>query len=292
MKDWITKNINPLGMEKKNRGSLYSFAARVFAQLKHDALKAFNAHFPYLSDPEKLREHGRALSVPELPEDTETEYRDRVAAASFYLMKAGERSYILDRLQEHFGGRFTSREAFLQSLIAIINADDADITWARGFLDGILDPNIFINISAQYTFKQSFPINDGNKTTVRHTVVDSFINAGIRRNGRILRDGTTILDTELDYLYRNGTVRRDGSVVRDGLYRRPAAGRINTPVYRCSGMQDFFSAAVNTGHTDVWEPVTETFEAAIQFHYFRDGTYVRDGSINRIGGILLPLEQG
>jgi hypothetical protein len=347
MKNWIEKNINPPGLHKRNRGSLYAFAARVFAQLKEDAMTAFNAHFPYLSDPEKLREHGRALSVPELPEDTEAEYRDRVAAASFYLMKAGERSYILDRLQEHFGARYTSREAFLQSQIEILDADDEDIKWARGFLDEILDPNIFITIFGRYGFKESFPISDRDKKTVRHTVVDSFLNGAIKRNGRILRDGTTIRDTELDYLYRNGSVLRNGSVVRNGQYWRMATGRINVPVYRYSGIQDlfravvksshtdtwgpiqdffsavvkgshtdtwepiqdFFSAVVKSGHTDTWgpiqdsfsavvkgshtdtwEPITETFEVKIQFHYFRNGTYFRDGAIDRKGNILFPLE--
>jgi hypothetical protein len=290
MKDWIQKHLNPPGMEKKTRGSLYSFTARVLERLKEDALKAFNAHFPYLSDPEKLREHGRALSVPELPDDTEAEYRERVAASSFYLMKAGERAYILDMLKDHFGVRYTSREEFLKSLIAIADADNEDIKWARAFLDGILDPNISVTISGRYGFQEPFPFHDRTQTAVRHTVIDSFINRVVRRNGRILRDGRTILNTELDYLFRNGTAVRNGAVIRNGEYRKPASGRINIPVYRRSGIQDFFSASVKSGHTDVWGPITDTLAIKIRFHYFRDGTYFRDGSIDRKGGILLPLE--
>ena len=106
MKDWIKKNINPPGIEKKNRGALFSLIARVFGIVRDDAMKVFNAFFPYLADSEKLREHGNVLSIPQLPYDTEDDYRDRVAAASFYLMNAGGCAYIHSRLKRRFGNRY------------------------------------------------------------------------------------------------------------------------------------------------------------------------------------------
>jgi hypothetical protein len=259
MKNWIRNNINPPGLDKKDRGSLFSLIAGVFGIVKTDAEKAFNAFFPYLSDPGKLREHGKALSIPEFPSDTEAEYRERVSTASFYLMRAGERAYILDRLAGHFGTRFASREEFLHAIIEIVNADSEEMNWTRDFLDGILDPNILITISAKYGFVDMFPMRDQDTREVQYNVVEVFNNAVIRRNGRIFRDGKTILDTELDYLFRNGTVLRNGSVVRNGLCRKPAAGEINAPVYRYSGTQDFFSAAVKSSLADEWGPVEDVF---------------------------------
>ncbi|MDR2792683.1 MAG: hypothetical protein LBB61_03320 [Treponema sp.] len=53
MKELIQK-INPPGILKPNRGSLFSTTGKVFGRINDGALKAFNAHFPYLSDLEKV----------------------------------------------------------------------------------------------------------------------------------------------------------------------------------------------------------------------------------------------
>ena len=63
MKDWIKKNIDPPGLEKKNRGSLFALIGRVFGIVRDDAVKAFHAFFPFLADEEKLREHGSSLDL-------------------------------------------------------------------------------------------------------------------------------------------------------------------------------------------------------------------------------------
>jgi hypothetical protein len=107
MKAWIEKNLSPAGIEKKNRGALYTFIARVLEQVKKDAETSFNARFPYATDERKLPEHGEALFIPRLEGDGPTEYRDRVAAAAFYLSRTGERGYIRRRLDAHFK-RFTN----------------------------------------------------------------------------------------------------------------------------------------------------------------------------------------
>jgi hypothetical protein len=109
MKDWIEKNINPPGINKKNRGALFSLIGKVFGIVRNDALLAFNAHFPYLADEKKLAEHGKALEIPRFVNDSDEEYRNRVAAASFYHMKTGERGYIKGQLAAHFGSRFITK---------------------------------------------------------------------------------------------------------------------------------------------------------------------------------------
>jgi hypothetical protein len=92
----IEKTINPPGITKKNRASIFSTISDVADIVRADALKAFNAHFPYLADSAKLEEHGNALLIPRLPDDNEKEYRDRVATASFFLVQHNSPEYIPD----------------------------------------------------------------------------------------------------------------------------------------------------------------------------------------------------
>jgi hypothetical protein len=142
MKDWMEKNINPPGIHKKNRGSLFSAVGKIFGVVKDDALTAFNAHFPYLADEQKLAEHGKALEVPRFVNDSFEEYRDRVAAASFYHMKTGERGYITGQLAAHFGDRVITKEAFLRIYTQVTDLTNEEILWAKNFLDAFTDPVI------------------------------------------------------------------------------------------------------------------------------------------------------
>ena len=114
MIDWIAQNVNPLGMEKKNRGALYRVIGRVLGKLSDDAQRAFKAHFPYLADEAKLAEHAQSLYIPHMDDDSAGEFRNRVATASFFLSRAGERGYILEQLRARFGDRFTCKEEFLK----------------------------------------------------------------------------------------------------------------------------------------------------------------------------------
>jgi hypothetical protein len=62
MKKLIHK-INPPGLLKPNQGAIFATIGTVFEQVKRDAEKIFNAHFPYLADMPKLMEHGKSLSI-------------------------------------------------------------------------------------------------------------------------------------------------------------------------------------------------------------------------------------
>jgi hypothetical protein len=142
VKDWIKKNINPPGIQKKNRGALFSAIGKIGAIVRDDATTAFNAHFPYLADAKKLAEHGRALEVPRFINDTDGEYRDRVTAASFFHMKTGERGYILSQLAAHFGERVSTREEFLRIYTQVTDLTNEEILWIKNFLDAFTDPVI------------------------------------------------------------------------------------------------------------------------------------------------------
>jgi hypothetical protein len=155
MIDWIQKQLDPPGLEKKNRGSLFRAIGRVFGVVRSDAVTAFNAHFAYLADTQKLAEHGKALNVPRFPHDTDNEYRERVSAASFFHMKSGERGYITEQLSAHFKDRFSVTEDFLQLRLEIADFTNNDKLWAFSFLDAIIDPNV----SFKYIGKEKFAEN-------------------------------------------------------------------------------------------------------------------------------------
>jgi hypothetical protein len=54
----LRKTINPPGLANKNRLALFSTIGGIADTVRAGALKAFNAHFPYLADGAKLAEHG------------------------------------------------------------------------------------------------------------------------------------------------------------------------------------------------------------------------------------------
>ena len=196
MKDWIKENINPPGMEKKNRGSLFSLIGRIFGIVRNDAIKTFNAFFPFLADQDKLLEHAQVLSVPKLPYDTDDDFRNRVATASFYLMKAGGRAYIHQQLRSRFGTQYVLTEEFLQVFVRILTMKNENAQWLHGFLDRILDPNIAFRISE---------------------LASNLYNGQYRYNGRIKYDGFTVNPFVFVHGKFNGTRRYDGSIKYNGL---------------------------------------------------------------------------
>jgi len=158
MKNWIEKNLDPPGMERKNQRSIFSFIGRVFGIVKNDAIKAHNAFFPYLCDEDKLRQHGNSLMIPEIPFDTEKTYRDRVATASFYLMRAGERAYICEQLQARLGNRYIIDEEFLEIYLLVSELTTEERIWAYSFLDSILDPNISFSVAKWIDFTDTLSV--------------------------------------------------------------------------------------------------------------------------------------
>jgi hypothetical protein len=113
---------------------------------------------------------------------------------------------------------------------------------------------------------------DTETKTVKKSDAEMFTDT-IFRNGRVLRDGTTVFDTEEAELYRDGAVCRDGTVeARNGWYRVPAAGRIRTPIFRRSGIEDILALVYGDRFADEWESCVQRNGA-----FSRDGTLTRDG---------------
>ena len=146
MIEWIEETIDPPGIEKKNRFAIFKTIGDIMGRVRDDAVKAYNAHFPYLADESKLEEHGKALNIPHLINDKPEEFRNRVTAASFFLMKAGERGFIMDLLKERFGDRFEVVEKFLQLQTKVLDITDEEKQWVFSLLDSLIDPNVSLDV--------------------------------------------------------------------------------------------------------------------------------------------------
>jgi hypothetical protein len=246
MIEWIKKTINPPGSGKPNRRALFSTISKTAEKVCADAIKAFNAHFPYLADKKKLKEHADALLIPEIPYDSEEELRERVSTASFYLERAGDRGYIREQLTAHFGDRHIVSEDFLTVYVKITDLDDKDRAWAMNLLDGLLDPNIAMTVAEWFNFIENALMEDIQQIGVIRNDADIF-SSGLCCDGRFYCDqGVEILC--------DGTKHCDGSWSCD--YFEPVRGTISntilTPSYidgaffcdgsvKCSGFLEIYS---------------------------------------------------
>jgi hypothetical protein len=278
MKDWIRAVINPPGIDKKNRGSLFSAIGQIFDIVKNDAQKAFNAHFPYLADPRKLREHGQSLHIPRLAHDTEDEYRDRVATASFYLMGAGARWYCLERLNEHFGDRYILSDEFLRVYVKIIDLEEEDRAWTYSFLDEMLNPNIELTVSEWFRIIETVVVEESRQIGVMRNDADIF-------ESGLCCDGRFYCDQGIDILC-DGEWKCDGSWECEGF--QPERGRISdiiifetdcNGVYSCNGGLDCSGYAeihspMAIGGIPLYDQEEDGFEAAITMTPMEDSAVI------------------
>ncbi|MDR0637589.1 MAG: hypothetical protein LBG27_01580 [Spirochaetaceae bacterium] len=264
IKDLVEKTINPPGILKKNRRALFLAIRDIALMVKKDALTAFNAHFPYLADSKKLQDHGAALLIPHLLHDTETEYRERVAAASFFLMKAGERQYIMGQLEERFAARYKIVEEFLNIHLKVTDLTDDERDWALELLDSLLNPNIYTELSEWFHYIDDVILADSALYSYERQDID-FFEEKILRDGRILRDGKAIFDKRIRVL-RNGYFKRNGGYGRSGEYTFPGTDILRLPLDRGSGYRDVFIATVKKPLADIQLGSPP-----------RDGTRLRDG---------------
>ena len=247
MIDWIKKNIDPPGIEKKNRGSIFSAIGRIFEIVRKDAEKAFKAHFPFLADPSTLRKHGKSLSIPEFPYDSEDEYRERVSAASFFLARSGERAYILDQLCGHFGDEFVLQEEFLRVYMNIAEMSEEDRVWVHSLFDELLDPNIALTISEWLHLIDKMPISEKLSMRVRRTDADAFGGDYFVCNGRFYCDHGRELLCDDTWLC-DGSVKCDGYIpvigdVSDFIIEEIIANghRTCNGAWVCSGVDEIYS---------------------------------------------------
>lgn len=294
----IEKTIAPTGIQKKNRRSIFKTIGDVGAKIKQDALTAFNAHFPYVADEKKLEEHGQALLIPHLLHDGAEEYRNRVATASFFLSKAGERGYILSQLEAHFGNRYVLSESFLNVYVKVLDISESDRQWVRQFLDELLNPVIRLTFGDWMKYIEHLPFTDKDEKWVKRTETDYFASNHVVRNGQVLRDGHTVLSTRYIRLFRDGAAKRDGAVQTRSKKRRVAAiDQISIPIQRRSGLVDLLTTVrIKTAASDIWQnqttsgtSIVDMLKVGIRYHYIRNKMRTRNGSIKRMGGSLIAV---
>jgi hypothetical protein len=253
MKEWIEKHLDPPGNERKNWRSLFSFIGRVFGIVKDDAVKAHNAHFPYLADEEKLEEHGQALAIPHLFYDKPDEYRNRVAAASFFLMKAWERGYIKNLLEERFGERYQVIEKFLQLQTKIAEITEEEKAWVLSLLDSLIDPVVSFEISEWFRHIENVLLHDSDEALYLIKCRD--------------------IDAFGGYKFHNGKYRHNGEIFHGSD----------------TGIHDDFEADIKMFLTESVD-ISDQIKIGIRKHHFHDGAYRRDGSIAHDSMILIELE--
>jgi hypothetical protein len=248
MKDWIRKNSNPPGLDKRSRGSLFSLIAKVFAIVRVDAEKAFNAFFPYLSDSKKLKEHADSLSIPKITYDTEEEFRDRVATAAFFHAKTGERGYILEQLNAHFADRYILSEEFLKVFIKIMDITDEDREWATEFFDTSLDPNIAFTAAEWFHIVETVLMTDSQGLSAARLDSDVF-------SGGLGCDGRFYCDQGVDIVC-NGDRLCDGLWDCEGF--QPERGTISDTIVsetNCSGIYPCNGAFDCSGYAEIYSPM-------------------------------------
>jgi hypothetical protein len=291
MIEWIKNILDPPGMERKNWRSIFSFIGRVFGIVKDDAIKAHNAFFPYLCDSDKLRQHGDSLMIPELTVDTEQNYRDRVATASFYLMRAGERAYIHEQLKSHFGDTYLLKEEFLQVFIKIPDLTDSERLWVYSFLDGILDPNISFTVSEWFHYIEVLTMQEELIIRGQMRQVDSFAEAFLC-NGRfycdqgkeILCDDTWFCDGSVMCNHYFAIIGTISDFIFEDCY---ANGFICSGEFDCSGYKETYSPVTITEPILLRDSInerfnislrTDTFEDQMQMDAICNGSFFCDGS--------------
>jgi hypothetical protein len=248
----------------------------VFGIVKDDAVKAHNAFFPYLCDEDKLRQHGDSLMIPELPFDTEKNYRDRVATASFYLMRAGERAYIHEQLQAYLGNRYIISDEFLKVYLKISELSTEERIWAYSFLDGILDPNISFSVAEWFNFIEKIETNEESIITVKQAVTDEYFERN-KHDGIIIRDGKKCHHSYNDQEYFYLTIKSDivSEDYRGQIYRNRTF-RHNGTIQHNNSNKYFASDVLSVG---------------MRYHRFHNGKYRRNKSIKHNGNILIPITE-
>jgi hypothetical protein len=236
--DLIEKTINPPGIKSPNRRGIFHAIRDVGEKVKADAQTAFNAHFPYLADSKKLDEHATALLIPHLDDDTDDEFRERVATASFFLMRAGERGYILEQLTNHFGDRYILSEAFLNVYVKILDLSDTDREWVHGLLDQLLNPNILLTVAEWFRYVETFAITESQTITVRKDLLDYLPSkTGFRCDGRVGCDQGQMVPCD-GAMKCDGTNNCTGWQYKRGTVLDEAKIVVTVGQFSCLGEQD------------------------------------------------------
>ena len=178
----------------------------------------------------------------------------------------------------------------------------------------VIGAGIGYDTSELFNFADEVGIGEESAIALHSKFIDDFSKAGrIYHNGRVLRDGKTILGTELRAaVTRDGTHVRDGSITHTKKYKRATAtDEISLPLLHGSGMRESLLLTMDYGtyeersHAPVYRNGSITRDGSechkplggnfaydamkiwIRKHHFHNGVYFHDGKIRHDGMILI-----
>ncbi|MGD1819381.1 MAG: hypothetical protein ACPKOI_05820 [Pleomorphochaeta sp.] len=208
MKELIDK-INPPGIEKTNRKKLFNILEKLGDLLANDAWQSLSDFFPLLATEEALNEHGKALAIPRYEHDTEDSYRQRVAAASFFLQQRGEKAFFKSSISQRFNDRpFQIIEEFMRLTLKVLDMTNLDRNWIYEFLGKELDPNIEIRLIDWFDFVERFELSEEALFNLNSFNVDTF-EKGFSYNGQSLYNHGKFYKHDGSLLY-NSSINFDG----------------------------------------------------------------------------------
>lgn len=124
-----------------------------------------------------------------------------------------------------------------------------------------------------FNMKDEMPFEDIDEKKVSRSDKNYFARSSVFRNGRVLHDGRTVLDTELEILSHDGFAARNGSIARrDGKRIISAKESIGVPIFRRSGIVDLLVIEQRDVFKEMWRS-----------NLLRNGVIVRDKSEHRCG---------
>ena len=124
-----------------------------------------------------------------------------------------------------------------------------------------------------FNMTENFPIEDEDEKRVHRIDEEHFPRNAVFRDGRVLRDGTTMLPTHFEALFRNAAEMRNGAVeTRGGNHRVLAKEPVNTPVFRNQGIIDLLSLCYKRKFADTWHSFLKRNNSVR-----RNGKETRDG---------------
>lgn len=130
-----------------------------------------------------------------------------------------------------------------------------------------------------FNMTDEMPIEEIDWKRVHRTEKEYFPRNMVFRNGRVLRDGVTVLPTCVVQLLRNDMYTRDGFLTkREGVVRVVADSPVNIPILRNSGIFDLFSLVYAKSFDDRWKSLL-----------FRNGAVCHDGSERRNGSAVSSI---
>jgi hypothetical protein len=153
--------------------------------------------------------------------------------------------------------------------ITILHDGESPSVPFNKYISQVVAAGVAYDTRELFDFTESLPAVDHETKTVKRYDAEIFRDT-IFRNGRVLRDGTTVFNTEEAELYRNGAVERDDTAERNGWYRVPAEGRIRTPIFRRSGIEDTLALVYGDIFIEAWQSYIQ-----------RNGAFLRDGTLDR-----------